>query len=106
MIVSPTQVLAAVGTQRSHPILVLLREVSYAVCVIFIALALLFVNLSANTLHLASKQLTPSLWIIFVVAMIRVALIADHLLERPSPERIKLWRAMSHPHKLATAHAR
>jgi peptidoglycan/LPS O-acetylase OafA/YrhL len=106
LIVSPVQVSGTVGRLGSHPILVLIHEVSYAVYVIFTALAPLFVNLAANTLHLASKQLIPPLRFIFIVATTHVALIADHLIERPAPERSKLWLTVPHPHKLATAHAR
>ena len=105
-IVSRAQVSGTDGRRGSHAIPIISPEMSYAFYVIFITPALLFVNLSANTLHPASKPLTASLWIIFIVALIRAALITCHLIERPVRERIKLWRAESHPHKLATAHAR
>lgn len=106
LIISLAQVSKAGGGLGSNAILVYLGEVSYAVYMVCIPWEVLFVNLSVRTLHLSSKQLPLPLWFIFVVSVVPVAAIAHHLIERPARERIKLWRAATYPHKLATAHAR
>jgi peptidoglycan/LPS O-acetylase OafA/YrhL len=106
LIISLAQVSKAGGRLGSHPFLVYLGEVSYAIYMVCIPWELLFVNLSVKTLHLPDKALPLPLWLFFFVAVVPVAALAHHLIERPARECIKLWRAAAHPHKLATAHAR
>ena len=106
LIISLAQVSKAGGRLGSHPFFVYLGEISYAVYMICIPWELLFVNLAAKSLHLQSKQLPLTLWLFFVVALVPLAAIAHHLIERPARDRIKLWRLASHPHELEPAHAR
>jgi peptidoglycan/LPS O-acetylase OafA/YrhL len=106
LIISLAQVSKAGGQVGSHPFFVYLGEISYSIYMVCIPWEVLFVNLSVKTLHLPSKQLPLPLWLIFVVALVPVAAATHHLIERPARERLKLWRAAPHPHKLATVTAR
>jgi peptidoglycan/LPS O-acetylase OafA/YrhL len=106
LIISLAQVSKAGGRLGSHRFFVYLGEISYAVYMVCIPWEVLFVNLAVKTLHLQSKQLPLPLWLFFIVALIPVAAIAHHLIEKPARDRIKLWRAAPHLHKLETVPAR
>jgi peptidoglycan/LPS O-acetylase OafA/YrhL len=106
LIISLAQVSKSGGRLGSHPFLVYLGEVSYAIYMVCIPWGVLFVDLAVKILGLHSKQLPLPLWLIFFVSVIPVAAIAHHLIERPARERLKLWRAAAQPHKLATAPVR
>lgn len=106
LIISPAQVSKGNARLGSHPYLVYLGEVSCAVCVVYLPLEVLFVNLAVKTLLLSSKYTAIPLWLILSGSVVPVATLAHHLTEQPAREGIKLGRAAAHPHKLATAHAR
>jgi peptidoglycan/LPS O-acetylase OafA/YrhL len=75
----------------SHPALVYLGEISYALYMVAIPWQLLFVNAAARVLHLEAKQLPLSIWLIYVAGAVGVAAIAHHLVEKPAREGIRLW---------------
>jgi len=106
LIITLAQVSKAGGRLGSHPISVYLGEISYAIYMVCIPWELLFVNLSANILHLEHKQLPLPLWLIFISLLVPIAAVAHHLVERPARDGIKLWRSSRATHKLATMTAR
>lgn len=75
----------------SHPALVYLGEISYALYMVAIPWQLVFVNVAARALHLPAKQLPISIWLIYIAGAIGVAAIAHHLVEKPAREGIRLW---------------
>jgi len=106
LIISLAQVSKAGGRLGTHPFLVYLGEVSYAVYMVCIPWEVLFVNLSAKILHLSGKQLPLPLWITFVMTLVPVAAAAHHLVERPAREAMKLWRSSRDLHRFASVSAR
>jgi peptidoglycan/LPS O-acetylase OafA/YrhL len=106
LIISLAQVSGSGGRLLTHPILVYLGEISYAIYMVSIPWSLLFTNVAARVLHLPGKQLPWPLWIIFAVSLLPVAAAAHHLVEQPARDRMKLWWNARPPHKLATAPAR
>jgi peptidoglycan/LPS O-acetylase OafA/YrhL len=105
LIISLAQVSKAGGRLGSHPWLVYLGEISYALYMVSIPWELLFANLSAKILHLEGKQLPLGVWLIFVMSVVPLAAAAHHMVERPARERMKLWSVGWGSHKLATAAA-
>jgi peptidoglycan/LPS O-acetylase OafA/YrhL len=77
-----------VGT---HPALVYLGEISYALYMVAIPWQLVFVNGAAKLLHLPTKQLPFSIWLAYVIGAIALAAVAHHLVEKPAREGIRLW---------------
>jgi peptidoglycan/LPS O-acetylase OafA/YrhL len=106
LIISLAQVSKAGGRLGSHPTLVYLGEISYAIYMVCIPWEVLFVNLAVKILHLHDKQLPPLVWLIFAVSVIPLAAAAHHLVERPARRRMRLWWASRAPHTFATASAR
>ena len=106
LIITLAQVSKAGGRLGSHPFLVYLGEVSYAVYMVCIPWEVLFVNLATKTLHLDGKQLPLPLWLIFIISLVPVAALAHHLVERPARQAMKLWHASRTHHRLESAAAR
>jgi peptidoglycan/LPS O-acetylase OafA/YrhL len=106
LIITIAQVSKAGGRLGSHPFLVYLGEISYAIYMVCIPWEVLFVNLSAKTLHFSGKQLPLPVWLILIVSLAPVAALAHHLVERPARQRMKLWLGSRTDHTLASAAAR
>jgi len=106
LIVSLAQASRAGALLGSNSLTVYLGEISYSIYMICIPWQVLFVNLAVKVLHLSSKQLPPTLWIIYVAALIPLAAVAHHLIERPSRDRMRLWWTSLGTHELATVTAR
>ncbi|HTX50677.1 MAG TPA: acyltransferase [Caulobacteraceae bacterium] len=102
LIISLAQASRAGSRVGSNSVAVYLGEISYSIYMVCIPWQLIFVNLATRFLHLPSKHLPLALWVIYVAALIPLAAVAHHLIERPSRERMRLWWALLGTHELAT----
>ena len=106
LIISLAQVSRAGSRLGSSGLLVYLGEISYSIYMICIPWQVVFVNVAVKILHLQSKQLPLSIWLIYLAALVPLAAATHHLIERPGRERMKLWWDSRTPHELATVTAR
>lgn len=89
----------------SHPALVYLGRISYAVYMICVPWQLVFVNGAARTMHLSDKKLPWLVWLFFVAGLVPLAAAAHHLIEKPARRGMRLWAKRPPPHEIATAPA-
>jgi peptidoglycan/LPS O-acetylase OafA/YrhL len=89
----------------THRVWVYLGEVSYALYMVAIPWQLVFVNVAAKVLHLPAKQLPVSVWLVYVIGAVLVAMGAHHLIEKPAREGVRLWGEQLFAGRRSTAQA-
>jgi len=70
--------------------LVYLGEISYSVYMICIPWKIVFVNAATRFFELPGDKLTPALWLVFIMAVIPLAALSYHLVEKPARNAMKL----------------
>lgn len=75
----------------SHPALIYLGQISFAIYMVCIPWSLLFVNVATRILHMQTKQLPLLYWIGLTAGVIPLAALAHHLVERPAREGMRAW---------------
>lgn len=75
----------------SHPVLIWLGEVSYAVYMVFVPWELLYGGVTGKLLGINSDQMPIFIWLGLVVGVLPTAAIAHHLVERPARDLMRKW---------------
>jgi peptidoglycan/LPS O-acetylase OafA/YrhL len=70
--------------------LVYLGEISYSVYMICIPWKIVFVNAASRVFQLTDNHLTLGLWLVFVAAVVPLAALSYHLVEKPARSGMKL----------------
>jgi peptidoglycan/LPS O-acetylase OafA/YrhL len=84
--------LAAKGSGiLSHPVLIWLGEVSYAVYMVFVPWELLYGGVTGKLLGVDSDHMPWIIWLGLVAGVLPVAAMAHHLVEKPARELMRKW---------------
>jgi peptidoglycan/LPS O-acetylase OafA/YrhL len=75
----------------SHPALIWLGEVSYAVYMVFIPWELLYGGVMGKLLGIDADQMPVIVWLGFLAGVLPSAAIAHHLVEKPARELMRKW---------------
>lgn len=75
----------------SHPALIWLGEVSYAVYMVFIPWELLYGGVAGKLLGINSDQMPVLIWLGFLAGVLPAAAVAHHLVEKPARELMRKW---------------
>lgn len=74
-----------------NPMLTYLGEISYSVYMICVPWMIVFVNAATKLLKLNNEQLPPALWFGLLLAVIPLAALSYHLIEKPARTHMKRW---------------
>ncbi|MFN3521581.1 MAG: acyltransferase family protein [Phenylobacterium sp.] len=84
--------LAQTGSKAfGNPVFVYLGEISYSIYMICVPWKIVFVNAAVRVFELNGEQLPLPLWIAFIAAVVPLAALSYHLIEKPARARMKLW---------------
>jgi peptidoglycan/LPS O-acetylase OafA/YrhL len=75
----------------SHPVLIWLGEVSYAVYMVFVPWELLYDGVTGKILGLSTGLMPPIIWLGLMVGVLPAAALAHHLVEKPARELMRRW---------------
>jgi peptidoglycan/LPS O-acetylase OafA/YrhL len=75
----------------SHPALIWLGEVSYAVYMVFIPWELLYGGVTGKLLGVSSDQMPLIIWLGLVAGVLPCAAVAHHLVEKPARDLMRRW---------------
>ena len=74
--------------------LIYLGEISYSIYMICVPWKIVFVNGAASLLKLEGDQLPWGVWLVGVAAVVPLAALSYHLIEKPARTRMKLWAGL------------
>ncbi|MFN3286809.1 MAG: acyltransferase, partial [bacterium] len=69
-------------------------EISYSIYMICVPWKIVFVNGVSSLLKLEGDQLPLAVWLIGVAAVVPLAAVSYHLIEKPARDRMKLWAGL------------
>jgi peptidoglycan/LPS O-acetylase OafA/YrhL len=85
----------------SHPALVYLGQISYAIYMVFVPWQIVFVNIAVKIFHLSDKKLPLALWLVYLAALVPLAALAHRLIENPARRAMRLWGKRPAAHEIA-----
>lgn len=95
--------LASAGSRfGTHRAFVYLGEISYSVYMICIPWQLASFNAATKIMHISDDKLPWYLWLVLTAAVVPLAALSYHVIEKPAREAMKLWAARRPAHEIAT----